>query len=276
MTPGSGAAVGALRSAVRRVQPLVPHARSGIHILAYHLVGAGTDSPVDLPEAIFRHQMEELADRGRVVSLTEALARLQPDQDPGPDLGVVLTFDDAYANFRSRVWPVLEELALPATLYVPTGFLEGRCPGPLAGARGLPPLVWSELRDLAASDLLTVGSHSDTHPDLPGLAADRVDTELRTSQEILEDRLQRPVRDFCYPRAHWDRGVEARVANVYRSAAIAGGTLNRAGRTPPLRLRRTPVRRDMPSTLAPVLARSVWIEEWLAARWRSLRRWGLD
>lgn len=263
---------GSARRALRRLQTLAPRATSGVHVLAYHLVDAGTGSPVDLPRATFRRQMEELARSGRVVGLQDGLAHLAkpPTEDPAPR--VVLTFDDAYDNFRSRVWPVLDELALPATLYVPTGFLDRRCPGPLTGARDHPPLAWDDLRNLAHSGLLTVGSHSDTHPDLPGLPLDRVCDELLGSQRRLEERLELAVQDFCYPRARWSRQVEAQVAGVYRSATIAGGVLNRPGSSRPLRLGRLPVRRDMPASVETLLARSVWIEEWLAARLRPWRR----
>jgi peptidoglycan/xylan/chitin deacetylase (PgdA/CDA1 family) len=261
------------RRLLRRLQPLAPFATSGLHVLAYHLVGAGTDSPVDLPAETFERQMEDLAAAGRVVPLGEGLARLrEPSAEPGDSPFVVLTFDDAYDNFRTRVWPVLERLELPATLYVPTGFLDGRCRGPLAAAPDHRPLSWSDLRDLAGTGRLTVGSHGDTHRDLPRLAEPRVREELRRSKDILEHRLERPIPDFCYPRALWSRRVEKQVAVYYRSASIAGGRLNRPDRTRALRLSRLPVRRDMPPDLEPVLARTVWPEEWLADRLRSWPR----
>ena len=265
------------RRLLRRLQRLAPAATSGTHVLAYHLVAAGTDSPVDLPMGTFRGQMEALAASGRVLSLGEALDRLiEPPVglEAEPEVGpfVVLTFDDAYDNFRSRVWPVLERLGLPVTLYVPTGFVEGRCPGPLAGAQDHPPIAWRDLRNLAATGRLTVGSHSDTHPDLPRLPLSRLRGELRRSKDLLEERLECPVADFCYPRARWNRRAEREVAKHYRTAAIAGGRLNRPGNTRPFRLSRVPVRRDMPGDLTRILARSVWLEEWLADRLRSWRR----
>jgi len=143
--------------------------------------------------------------------------------------------------------------------------------GPLAGARDHRPLAWSDLTELAATGLLTVGSHSDTHPDLPRLPDEEIREELRRAQDLLEERLQRPIPHFCYPRARWSVQVERQVAKRHRSAAIAGGVLNRPGRTRPLRLARLPIRRDMPEDLGPVLSRSVWPEEWLASRLRAWR-----
>lgn len=42
-------------------------------------------------------------------------------------------------------------------------------------------------------------SHSMTHPYLTDLPADRLDSELQTSKQILEELFQKPVVGFCYP-----------------------------------------------------------------------------
>lgn len=263
----------ALRGAVRRLQPLVPRARSGFHVLAYHLVGAGTGSPVDLPLATFRRQMEELAASGRVIALDEAGESGDAgDADQGPS--VVVTFDDAYRSFRTHAFPVLSDLALPVTLYVPTGFVSRETPGPLAGARDLPALDWSELAELEASGLVTVGSHTHTHPDLDTLAradAGAARAELAHSKELLEERLDRPVEHFAYPRARASAAAEREVRALYRSAVVAGGRVNQPHRFDPYRISRVPVRRDMPESLKPLLSRSLVLEEALAAAARGLR-----
>lgn len=264
-----------LRGLVRRLQPLVPRVRAGVHVLAYHLVEAGTASPVDLPLATFRRQVEELAAGGRVVSLDEALRRLSGDDSPEDDgPSIVLTFDDAYRSLRTHAFPLLERLRLPSTLYVPTGFVNRETPGPLAGARDLPAFDWSELAELTASELVTLGSHTHTHPDLDVLAlADPAATmdELRRSKELLEDRLGRPVEHFAYPRARRSDAAETEVARYYRSAVVAGGRANRPRRFDRYRISRVPVRRDMPRTLTPLLSRSLVLEEALAAAARGLR-----
>lgn len=266
----------ALRSLARRLQPLVPGAGASVHVLAYHLVEAGTGSPVDLPLVIFRRQMAELAESGRVIALDEALQTLTGEhvrEDAGP--WIVLTFDDAYRSFRTHAFPVLDHLRLPATLYAPTGFVNRETPGPLAGARDLPALDWTELAELAASGLVTVGSHTHTHPDLDSLARtspEAVRSELVRSKEMLEEHLGYPVEHFAYPRARRSGAAEAEVSRCYRSATAAGGRSNRPGRFDRYRISRVPVRRDMPPSLGPLLSRRIVLEEALASAVRSLRR----
>ena len=259
----------ASRTTVRMVQPFVRHESGGVTILAYHLVGAGTQSPVDVPLDVFRNQLTELRDCAQVYSLPEAVAHLKAGTTSTRPL-VVITFDDAFDNFRTRAWPLLRELEIPCTLYVPVGFVEGTSGTPLKGAEGLQPIEWSALRDLAADPLLTLGSHSWNHQDLRRLRTDELRADLMRSRERLHDRTGARIEHFCYPRAKWSRAAEKEVAAVYRTAVVAGGQKNFAGRFHPLRLSRVPLRRDMPARLASVMRSAVWLEEWVASHARAL------
>lgn len=260
----------ALRFLARAGQALVPRARGGVHVLAYHLVDGRTGSSVDLGLDVFGAQMEELASFGCVVSLPQAVERLGR-QDAGSGVTVVLTFDDAYRNFRTVVFPVLEELRLPATLYVPTGFVEGDIPGPLSGAEELPALSWAELAELLSSGLVTVGSHTHSHADLRSLEPPAIRGDLDRAVRLIEDRLGVSPEHFSYPRAFRSRAAEREVARFHRTAVGAGGRRNRPGAHHPLRLSRVPLRCDMPRRLEPILRSSVWIEEWVANGWRRVR-----
>jgi peptidoglycan/xylan/chitin deacetylase (PgdA/CDA1 family) len=198
----------ASREVVRMMlQPLVPNESRGVTILAYHLIGADTQSPVDLPLDVFRSQMCELADVARVVSLTDALTYLETGAGCEQPV-VVITFDDAFDNFRTRAWPVLSRLGLPCTLYVPVGFLEGTAGAPLRGAERLSPMPLAAVRDLAVDARLTIGSHSWCHGDLRALTQTDLAEDLRRSRHRLEDVTGNPVDHFCYPRAKWSRAVE--------------------------------------------------------------------
>lgn len=241
-------------------------------VLAYHLVEGGTGSPVDLPLATFRNQLEELAaGPWPVLSLDRALQWLK-EPEARHTTAVVLTFDDAFENFFRHALPVLRDLALAATLYVPVHFLEGRGPAPLAGAEALPPASWGQLRETAREGLVSVGSHSLSHDNLPALAEDRARRELTESRRILEDRLEVTVDHFAYPRALTCAAVTRLAAETYRTAAVAGGKrLPPGGPRDPWALPRWPLRRDHPVRLGPLLEQAFWLEERLAAAARGWR-----
>lgn len=260
------------RRTLRGLQALVPESSGGLVILIYHLVGAGTDSPVDLPTGLFRAQMEELRERARILPLPEALHRLESSDPPREPIAVV-TFDDAYESFVSQALPILEELAIPVTLYIPVGFVEGTSRAPITGTGELPAASWEALRAAVASGLVTPGSHTLTHPDLRGISPGQARKEVIRSRECLEERLGVEVETFAYPRALAPRWLADTVRKHYRSAVVAGGTRIRpGGRWDPHALPRTPIRRDGPRQLAPILRHPVWLEEWLASRLRGLRR----
>lgn len=261
----------ASRRAVRQIQPLVPRQSGGVTILSYHLVGGGTRSAVDLPIETFRAQLSELREIAQVCSLAEAVNCLDAglDRTDASRPLVVVTFDDGFDNFRTRAWPLLKALDIPCTLYVPVGFLQGTSGTPLRGAEDLRPLEWSALRELASEQLLTIGSHSWSHLDLRRLGVDALRQDLRRSRERLQDCTGKPVEHFCYPQAKWSRGVEQEVRAVYRTAVLAGGRRNFANCFHSERLWRTPVRRDMPVRLAPVVRSTVWLEEWAASHARA-------
>jgi len=272
------------RKALRSLQPLVPDAPGGLVILLYHLVGAGTSSPVDVPRDLFRSQLEELRETARVVSLAQALDRLGASDPDHPktsgttaETTVVVTFDDAYRNFISQALPILEELAIPVTLYIPAGFVDGTAPAPIAGTGDLPAASWKELRRAVRSGLVTPGSHTVTHRDLRRLGRQEARNEVTGSRHRLEQRLDAEVETFAYPRALAPGWLTETVRAAYRSAVVAGGVKVRAeGRRWDLHaLPRHPIRRDGPRELAPLLRASVWLEEWVASRLRRFRwrRW---
>lgn len=256
-------------------QRLIPVARRGDLVLAYHLVGAGTDSPVDVPIVQFQRQLDLLAKSFEFASLSHALAHdttLEGYDDVNARNAcdrprVVLTFDDAYANFAQVVWPILKARQLPAVLYVPVGFVRGSAAPPLRGAR-LPPCSFEDLRQLAASGV-EIGSHGVNHVNLRRASDLVLSRELADSRALLEQELGRPVSSFCYPQAKLDSRVERATARHYDNAVAAGGRRN-LGRNP-FRIPRFPVRRDEPRFEAMIAAR-VWLGEALASGVRQWRR----
>jgi peptidoglycan/xylan/chitin deacetylase (PgdA/CDA1 family) len=79
------------------------------------------------------------------------------------------------------------------------------------------PLTWDQLRQMDAS-LITIGSHTRTHPMLPTLDASDLDDEIAGSRRILEERLDRDVELFSYPNGANNSNVVSMVRQHYRAA----------------------------------------------------------
>src|SRR5215210_3808504 len=92
-------------------------AASDVLILCYHAVSRTWPADLSVTPEQLERQLGRLVARGyRGATFTEALAR--------PVRGKVLavTFDDAYRSVLERAFPILSDLRLPATVFVPTDF----------------------------------------------------------------------------------------------------------------------------------------------------------
>ena len=98
-----------------------------LRILTYHRVANRDDSPSLSPRLIsatpddFRRQVTYLASNYEVVSMAEVLDAVQRRRRLSPR-SVLITFDDAYLDFKDTAWPILREHRLSATVLVPTAY----------------------------------------------------------------------------------------------------------------------------------------------------------
>lgn len=212
----------------------------GIVALIYHRVGRRTGVSVDLPEWLFEEQISRIAEGRRAVSLEFALAALDAGPPEGPD-PVVITFDDGTADFIEVALPILERYQTPAILYLATAFVEQRRTFPDDGR----PLSWGSLGDAVSTGLVTIGSHTHSHPVLNRLDRRAVADELDRSIGLIQERLGVGTRHFAYPKAILaNPDGEGEVRRRFSSAAVAGTRTNPYRATDPYRLARSPVQVD--------------------------------
>lgn len=224
-----------LAAAGDRVRPPA----AGVVVLIYHRVGGGSGTEVDLSPRAFDEQMAWLAATGRVVTLDAAIDLLAGTAGgDGREDPVVVTFDDGTADLAEHAMPVLERHGVPATVYLATRFVDEGIAFPDDGT----PLSWSAVKDMAATGLVTVGSHTHGHLLLDRLPAAEAADELDRSRQLIEDHVGAPAHHFAYPKAvAASPEVEPLVRERFRSAALGGNRPNPPGRTDVHRLSRSAV-----------------------------------
>ena len=100
---------------------------STLRVLTYHriaspeLIYPSDPRLVSATPEMFARHMEWLASHYHVIDMQSALEAIVSGA-PLPRRAVLITFDDGYPDFLEHAWPVLRELRLPATLFVPTAF----------------------------------------------------------------------------------------------------------------------------------------------------------
>ncbi len=112
------------------------------------------------------------------------------------DPRVVVTFDDASETVLSQALPELEKRNIPFTIFVIPGLL-----GTSVDWYDKPDRIMSaeQLKKLSENLLVTIGSHTQTHPSLPSLTETTARAELRESKCQLESLLKKPIILFSFP-----------------------------------------------------------------------------
>jgi peptidoglycan/xylan/chitin deacetylase (PgdA/CDA1 family) len=191
---------------------------TGIPILTYHGTPAETSH---LWWHDFRGQMSLLADLGyEVVTLADVVdhvTRGARRERPG----VAITFDDGWRNILDVGLPELARRGWPATVFIPSSFLERR-----------PFFTRAEVREVAEMGF-DIGNHTHTHPDVATVPPDALREELIRCSDVLAQITGNAPRFFCYPFGRYDpvsRDVVARFGFV---GACAGRyDFNRPGGDP--------------------------------------------
>jgi peptidoglycan/xylan/chitin deacetylase (PgdA/CDA1 family) len=200
-------------------------------ILCYHAVSSAWPSALAIAEEVLEHHVQFLRERA-YQALTLSDAERRRHERTLAKRSVVITFDDAFASTLAAK-PILDSAGFPATVFVPTGFIDSDRLLSYAEvadvdaryAQELRALTWEELAELRDSGW-EIGSHTVSHPRLTELDDASLFHELEESRNEIRKRLG-DCGSVAYPYGLAD----ARVAAAARRAGyIAGCTLTASHR----------------------------------------------
>lgn len=164
---------------------------SVVPILMYHSFWEEKKDPTPyVTPKVFRKQMEFFVNNGYNIVGPDKVISYMTKKEKMPAKTVAITIDDGDYSFYEKAYPVLKEYNIPAVLFMATDRI------------GQPGYVgWKELREMSDSGLVTIGSHTMSHPWLPTISVDekKVYDELALSKDILEKGTGKKVEYLCYP-----------------------------------------------------------------------------
>lgn len=163
---------------------------------------------------MFERQMERLLQCARPIA-----ADWQGPLEPGKRY-VAVTFDDAFLSVAENAWPAMEHRKIPATIFVPTGYL-GQVPGWLTNPRSKAGkevvMTPEQLRELGRRPLMTLGSHTVFHRRMDRLGEADARVDLFESKSQLEGVLGHAIDTFSFPHgAYTSRVLELAKEAGYR------------------------------------------------------------
>lgn len=179
-------------------------------VLCYHAVSHTWPADLAIAPDQLRSQLLALKRQGyRATTFAEAVT--EPSSEPV----VAVTFDDAYRSIAEGAFPILQELGIPGTLFVPTDHVGTSRPMSWPGIDGwmggdhekeLLPMSWEEVEQVSRAGW-EIGSHSCSHPHLTQVDDVTLERELVESRQRCEEELQRPCMSLAYPYGDADSRV---------------------------------------------------------------------
>jgi len=227
--------------------------RSSVMILCYHGITARPDPDPDdrskilVTRGLFLAQMRYLIRHYRVISMKDYLAARQ-NRKAIPPNSVILTFDDGFRNFLTVAAPVLNELNLPATIFLVTDWVEQRNESnsdlSWNPSDDRLSLSWSEAIALRAAEGIEFGSHTCSHPMLPHLSLAEMERELHDSfcamREVFRDDF---VPCLAYPYGGHSDPIAEKARLLGYSCALSTDAGSNSNSVDLYKLRRGVVRR---------------------------------
>lgn len=163
---------------------LIPQGKA-IPTLMYHEVGDALWGISDLfvsPDNM-RQQLQYLQEGGFDPIFFSDLTHLADYDNP-----VMLTFDDGYIGNYTELFPLLQEFNMKATIFVIPDLLD------------TPNYMTREqVREMADSGLVSIQSHTMSHPELATISQQEQDYELSQSQLEITRITGRIPYVLCYP-----------------------------------------------------------------------------
>lgn len=198
-----------------------------VPILMYHCVDTeirGLERLYVTPENMEK-QLKYLAENGYTTITFEDLDHLEEIPKP-----VMLTFDDGYKDNYTYLYPLLQKYHARATIFVITD------------------MIWSEnfmtpaqIKEMSDSGLVSIQSHTQTHPNLTTLSEEELIREFTHSANVLEQITGRRPFALAYPMGQHNGDVTRAAAKIYDYAVTTIPGLYHHTGSNPLTIKRWPV-----------------------------------
>ncbi len=131
-------------------------------VLNYHDVLSAEDArrslnKMDVGVEHLEQHLDWLKKKGYKIISVQNIFDAAAGKDTLPDKAALLTFDDGYLSFYTRVFPLLKKYRYPAAVALVGTWMDGNV---TADEPGKPLLNWEQIREMVQSGLVEVASHS--------------------------------------------------------------------------------------------------------------------
>ncbi len=175
---------------------------SRVSVLGYHWFHATRPAvQMCMPTTKFREQMQAIkASNTPIISMKEFLAWRRGELEI-PPRSFLITMDDGWKSVYTEAYPILKELEIPFTIFLYKNYV--------GSSRGGRAMSLDMIKEMVASGLCTIGSHSVSHPRPGDVRASAkkgaenyqafLQNEFGESKRFLEETFGEVVTTYAYP-----------------------------------------------------------------------------
>ena len=138
-----------------------------------------------------------------------------------PEYSVLLTVDDGFKNYKTKMLPVLEKFQIPSVLFVTTDYVtceknysfvdwtknDVPYPPPETVDNEFVSLTLEDMICLGKNPLIEIGAHTCSHPFLTKIPLADAHQEILQSKKKLEEILQKEIKFFSYPHGDYSNKI---------------------------------------------------------------------
>jgi len=200
----------------------------GVPILLYHRFGTEVADSMTVTTTYFESQLKHFKDQGyTVIPLRELVDYHLGKRPPTPPRSVVITADDGHKSVYTDMFPLLKKYHVPATLFLYPSAL-GNAPYAM---------TWEQLKEMKATGLLDLQSHTFWHPNFKKekrkLGTDEyenlVESQLKKAKVRLEKEFNARVDMLAWPFGIYDEGL---IQKATAAGYVAAFTMERRDAAP--------------------------------------------
>lgn len=198
---------------------LVPP-KKGLPVMMYHKVLPGNPDGLTVTTDQLDLQLMYLKEKGYQTIGFKTLKALLKENAPLPKKAVILTFDDAYVNFREHALPLLKKHKFTATVFVPVAFI-GKTNIWDQGHDAI--MTPEDLKHLAFNEDIEIGLHSFLHRSYGELDLTDMEEDLNNCKQTLEFHGIPFVRVLAYPYGGYpkkDPELKGRMISLFQQTGL--------------------------------------------------------
>jgi len=198
--------------------PQMSAKQAPIYVACMHDLGRDASNSMTIDPKTLENHINKLRKEGYTFLSLKDYVAICKQERPAPEKAIMLTFDDGYASFYQKIYPIVKQEKVPVLMSVIGSWMDK------GAGSGIKMSTWQQLKEMEASGLVTIGCHSyDLHKPVPvnewgeqtysvnariyanghyeteEAYKERLAFDFAKSQKLMEEKLGHKVEAFVWP-----------------------------------------------------------------------------